>query len=315
MNSLTLYNPAHTPRADTLSNFIQEFLAVRCKGLNPLTIGDYRLVLTEFEIFVANRPLARHVIVDWIQYVDKKGLGVERSNRYLMRVKTFLKWCEFHELMKDPPHKFLIMRPAPQKPMPQIVTEEEYEKIKKATKGTVLYYLTVLGYRAGLTFIDACFLRWDSIDLENLFITSSRIKMARHCRSASYKIPIIPGGDLHEMLKEMSENRVVKYGNDYDNFVNPYMASWYKLQGHKRMGMRFAGIFKKLGIEGKSFKNFRNTLLSHLANSGGNMALACQISGHSDPKTFMGYVKPDPNALRDTMMKAQQWAEKQQEKK
>lgn len=316
MNELTVYNPpASIPRAETISNFVQEFLAIRCKGLGWQAAGDYRLVLEEFEIFINNRPLTRQLMIDWMQVIEKKGLSAVRYNRWLDRTRCFLKWCEFHELLKDPPYKFLTRKPKQERPLPAIVTEEEYEKVKEATKGTVYYYLTVLGYRAGMSFIDACFLRWDSVDLDNLFIEASRIKMARLCRSHTFKIPILAGGDLHLMLKEMSDNRVVKYGNDYDNYVNPYMASWYKLQGHKRMGMRFIGIFKKLGIKGKSFKNFRNTLLSHLANSGANMAIACQISGHSDPKTFMGYVKPDPNALRETMMKAQQWAETQELKR
>lgn len=314
MNEVQLYNPQPTPKADTLHNWIEEYLSVRLPGLNQRTQRCYRIALERFEIFVANRPLTRQLILEWQHALGKLGFCSSHYNYHLVYLRGFLKWAENNELLPEVLRKCIVMKPTIKRPRLPIFTEEEYERIKEASRGTPYHYLAILGYRCGMTVIDGCLLRWDNVDMDNLFIEASRMKMVSR-QPAQYKIPIIAGGDLHQMLINMHKLKTA-YGNDNDNYVSPYMASFYKMHnGSSLINHYFSNLIKRLGIKGKTFKQFRNTFVSQLANSEGNLALACQMTGHSDPKTFMEYVKPDPDALRSMVMKAQAWAEKQKEKK
>lgn len=314
MNSLQLYNPAPTPRADTLHNWIEEYFSLRLAGLHKSTQYKQRLALERFEIFVANRPLTRQLMLEWQYALGKLGYGAGYYNRHLVFLRGFLRWAEKNELVPEVLRKCIVLKPEPKHPPLPLFTDDEYERIKVATKGTPYQYLAILGYRAGMTPIDGCMLRWENVDLEKLFIKASRMKMITR-QPAEYEVPIIAGSDLHEVLLERAKLKTA-YGNDNDNYVHPYLASFYRIpNGSRRVTEYFEDLFRRMGIKNKTFKQLRNTFCSALANTEGNMALACRMTGHSDPKTFMAYVKPDPNALRTMIMKAQAWAEKQKEKK
>lgn len=314
MNEVQLYVPTPTPRADTLHNWIQEWFSVRLVGLDRKTQRNYHVALERFEIFVANRPLTRQLILEWQHALNKFGFEAVHYNRQLEHLRSFLRWAENNELLPEVLRKCIVLKPIPKRPPLPLFTEEEYERLKDATKGTPYHYLVILGYRCGMTAIDGCMLRWENVDMENLVIKASRMKMVNR-QPAPYEVPIIAGGDLHVVLQKLSTLKTA-YGNDNDSYVSPYMASFYRMpSGAYIINHYFSNLIKRLGIKGKSFKQLRNTFLSQLANSGGNLALACRISGHTDPKTFMAYVKHDPEALRSMIVKAQAWAEKQKEKK
>jgi hypothetical protein len=85
------------------------------------------------------------------------------------------------------------------------------------------------------------------------------------------------------------------------------LARVYKRQESDNSG-RLQAIFRaacgKAGIQGKSFHCFRVALCTALANSDTNTFLVCAISWHSDPKTFMHYVRTDKDALRSALRRA-----------
>lgn len=292
--------------ANTLANRVQEYLKYVSKSLSRSTYRGIKNTLENFEIYVGRKSLTKQLIMGWTDHIspgNKLTTIVKKNNQ----LKAFLRWCDDNQFMDGQLYRFFPKLKLPAYPLPSIYTEREYETIKDATMGTDNYYLTVLGYRTGMSMVDCCHLRWSHIDLDQLMIRSARIKMLRHGESAVFWVPVLANGDLHQMLNQLKEAHVDKWNNANDDYVNPDLAGLY---GYHQTAVvkNYKKVLAKIGIKGKTFKNFRNTFISNIANSGMNLALACKLTAHRDPAIFASYIRPDPEALRAGVQAAFQWA-------
>lgn len=294
-------------KAVTLANAVQEYLATRFQGKAFKTRLRSQFVLEEFEIFVGNKQINRETFIKWDEAQMKRGIAASTINKKATILKAFLRWCELNEFIAKAPVTAVITHQEKKKPLPQIYTDDEYERIKEFTKGTHLYYMTVVGRNTGLSMVDVCHLRWACVDLDDLFIRTNRIKLAWRGIDICH-IPIIANSDLHLMLQELQGQKIVRYNNENDDYVHHEAQGRYAYK-MEFLVMEYRSMLKKLGITGKTFKNWRNTFISMLANSNANLALACKISGHKDPSIFAAYVRPDKESLRSTLQSAFQWQE------
>lgn len=306
MNQLATIN--RPTRAPTLSNACADYIESRFRGMAKGTMLRAKQVLDLFEVFAARRTIDRQLLLDWDTYQSRTRECQDSTiNKNAEILRCFFRWCGENGYMKDPPINLVIKRRVPVKPLPAIFTNDEYERIKEATKGTHNYFMTVISRNTGLSAVDVCHLRWSHIDMENLTIETNRIKTAfrnvERCR-----IPFLANSDIHLLLKDLHERRVIQYGNENDDWVNPELRGRYQYS-YFQVRMSYGLMLKKLGIKGKSFKNWRNTFISMLANSGINHALCMKITGHNNVKIFADYVKPDWDSLRNGVQKAFQWAE------
>lgn len=305
MNELATIN--RPTRAPTLANAVQEWLATQFKGKSRRTKEIRQHVLEEFEIFVGHKPIDRALLIKWNEAQEKRGLVAGSINIKAISIRQFLRWCGECGYMKDPPVNGVIMHRVVQGPLPAIFTEDEYDRIKEASKGTHNYFLTVVGRNTGLSLVDICHLRWSHIDMEKLTILTNRIKTSwrgfNPCR-----IPFLANSDIHLMLQELQARRVIRFGNENDDWVNQDLRGCYQYSTYQVI-MSYGRMLKKLGIKGKSFKNWRNTFISMLVNSGMDSTLAMKITGHTSATIFAAYAKPDWDTLRTGMQKAFQWAE------
>lgn len=307
MNNLS--TAQHPVRAQTLANVVQEYLLSQFKGKHYRTKQRSQLVLEEFEIFAKSRDIDRLLMLQWDEHQEKKGLQASTINKKGLILRAFMRWCEEAGYMSVPPIKAVVRHQERAKPLPSIYTEQEYERIKEASKGTNNYFLTVVGRSTGMSMIDICYLRWASVDMENLYIHTNRIKMAwRGPESSQFWVPILANSDLHLLLQELLDSKIARFGNDNDSFVNPELKGLYTFQ-YATVVQHYSAMLKRLGIMDKSFKNWRNTFMSHVANSGGNMGLAVKLTGHKDPTVYAAYIRPDVEALRTIVQSAFQWAQ------
>lgn len=294
-------------RANTLCNRIQEWLDIHHKGLLKATLSRRKDIMDEFEIFVGSRNIDRELLLEWNEHQEKKGLKASTINLKGRVIALFLNWCEANEFIERSPARFIVRHKVQANPLPQIYTEEEYELLKEASKGTDNYFFVVIGYRTGMSPVDMCHLRWSCINMEQLWIKTARIKMARHGPSAIFHMPILANSDLHLLLQEYKEAHTIRFNNSNDDYVHPELAGVYAFN-RKKIRYDYQRLLNKVGIKGKTMKNLRNTFISNLANSEVNLALACKMSGHNDPSIFAAYVRPDMDSMRNALQKAFQWA-------
>jgi integrase len=137
-----------------------------------------------------------------------------------------------------------------------------------------------------------------------MMIRCVRIKLKRLGDKAICWIPIITDSDLHVELLKMRQALATETRYEVDeDFVCPELAHRYTGSDSSPQAGQLYNRITKL-YPGRSFKTFRSTFASNLANSGMNIGLATKMTGHSDPKSLMIYVRPDPNALREGLEKA-----------
>lgn len=242
---------------------------------------------------------------EYANHVAGSGVGYVQASIDLTGLTRFFSWCvRSGFLIFNPMSKVTkLVKPQERKP---IFTHAEYELMKERAKGKLIYGMIVLGYNTGMSLSDCCFLKWAEVDMEELVIRRVRHKMRRFKKEAI--IPIIPGSDLHEYLKFRRDVKPDKWLHvDDHEYVMPEWAFRYKtIKGHN-VAQHVTRFLTKCNLylpHRRNFTTFRHTFASNLVNSGCSVVAACDIMGHSNPKTLLGYVKPDVSAMRARLMDA-----------
>lgn len=302
-----LVHHTEVPRANTLYNRIQEFLETQFAGMRPATVRNNRTYLEQFEHYVGSKPLTPQLVngyANWLESRNKFGPQTMRDN--MVRVKRFLRWAHLMEYVaKDLSHHMAKMA-VPKLPVHLIFSQSEYELLRDEAEGTRFHFAIICSYYTGMDLVDICFLRWTSVDMEAMLITYNRLKMNRMGQEAVAEVPIITDSDLHIALLERVKDRQPPPDGDED-WVCPELARDYSW-ADSNINQSFWRFIKRY-CPNKSFKTFRRTFCSNLANSGVNLTLACRMTAHSDPKTFLRYVKHETEAMRGGLEKALEYAQ------
>lgn len=315
---LEVLPPEPRPRLQRISSLEDLWnVYVGLKGnLSLSTRRHYAFVCRKFVKFMEGRKLDHRAIVDWA--LSLRGESLEPATIVFINTKIvgFLRFLKKMRYIHDDLAEVMPKNPPIPHKEPAMFTEEEYEKIKAYCTGRnwcqVHLWLIILGYRTGMSLVDACHLRWCNVHLNDngpSYIDISRIKIARLGTKAMCQIPIIPFTDVHQWLIHLKKQEHLNYKrhDGITDFVHQDAPGFYTCT-HQRIQQDFKNIFLRAGVTGKTFKNLRNSFCSNLVNSGTQIALVCKMTGHNNVQMLLRYLKADRRALQDGLAKSYQYS-------
>jgi integrase len=289
----------HLHKANTLPNLIAAYVETQMIGCSERRKRDVTNTLYRWVAYLSLRKgVNQMTMARYPMYLTEKGVHPNSINSHVRMIRKFLKWCFQFGYTKERWYEFIptVRGVAPGEP--EIITQTEYEKLLKICDDRDLSWGIVCGYYTGLRLGDVCCLRWGSVDMERQVIKTVPNKTARST-GRSAEIPFITASDIHNWLIELQQEsdcapeQHVSYALYIRYTVDPTCICRY----YKR-------LFKKADLGHKSYKHFRSTFDSRMANSGMNMAMAAKITGRSDPRALMRYIKVDIEAAREGVAKA-----------
>lgn len=294
--------PARLERAPTVFNYMEDFLGFGIPNTSIRYRNEARQSISKFIIYCSKTGITPRAINDYPTHVINSGRSHGTAIRYCATIKQFLRWCFKMGYTRERYYEYFpTLRTSPPRE-PEIIRHDEYLKlIESCGKFKDKAWIITLGYNTGFRLGDCCNLRWSNVDMREQLISIVLRKTASRT-GAMARIPYQSGGDLYRMLQERlsmreSENYV---GTDY---VCPLMACRYN-SNKCSVSMIIKDVFIRAGLSHKKFKDFRSTFESRLANSGMNLSLASRITGRSDMRTLMRYVRMDLDAAREGVAKA-----------
>jgi integrase len=303
MNELVPQEP-QLSKANTIGNRVQEFLDAELMHAAVRTKADFRCALVEFVQYLiyCNGVIKPETISGFALHLQRKGSKPPSIKKKTLYLKRFLKWCHRMGYTEQKWYHHIQTIRVPALPMPRIIRHEEYLNIRKSCSDIHREWIVVLAYNTGMRMGDCCSMRWSHVDQERQVITKVQNKNLWKS-SQPVEIPYESGSDLHMLLMKMWAMKDDIVMSEKDNYVCPVM--WLSYDNSKSaVSNSFRWAFNKAGCPDLSFKNFRSTFESRLANSGMNLALAARITGRSDPRVLMRYVRPDMDAAREGIAKA-----------
>lgn len=315
-----LHEPATVSlkKAATLPNLWDMFTTAKNPAPNSAEL--YKFIGIRFLNFFADKNLDSSTIMDWNKHVragknpSGEPIGVLRIHKINVTVRSFLRFIKKHGFIQDDLREFVELPKLPDPKLPEIVTNEEYQSLKSYLEDRQDFqwalWMIIVGYRTGMTMCDCAQLRWGQVFLNEAgesYMDVPRHKLRRFGEKAVCRIPIVPGSDLYEWLLKLRANEPDNDGMKYVH--QDCLVRYSGIEKRRAMTHSFSKIFRRAKVKGRSFASLRRTFISNLVNSGMDYALVCKITGHSNLKTLLGYVRPDRKALQDGVMKAQQYAE------
>jgi integrase len=281
---------------NTLANRVSQWLHHLSSGVKPSTIDRYRQAMDGFQIFVGREFVTRATWIRYQRHLLAKKMMPGTLHKECAIVAQFFAWCELHEFVKVNPCKFgMRLPPIVVKRLPTF-TYEEYERMKAAASKTYGYWMVVASYATGASLCDICQLKWEMVDMNNLVINFVRQKTARYQTLAT--IPFLPDSDIYVCLTQLATD--LTETGPRSQYVCPPLAERY-LESHTTAAHIMKRIIKRAGINDKSHKSFRWTLISNWANSGQSTSMGCKIVGTKSPAIFTRYVNPEVESLRSAL--------------
>lgn len=290
-----------------MKQHVHRYFAEDFIGREETTVRANRLWLGLFLDHVGRKVDAK-AYAAWVSHSFATWGDRTARNFAIAAAARFLTWCERQRLIEKSPHR-LVRLPEPKQHDPrEPFTEDEYLALLAVADETDpdLGWAIRLGWECGTALADACLLQWSAVDLSGAVIKLRRRKTSELCL-----IPLEAGGRALAGLWDLSAlPRTAEWPNRPPEtiYVLPRLASDYLValkSGAPNLQKRFARIREKaLPDCAKSFHNLRASFCSALANGGMNLAAACRLSGHKDPRIFQQYVTADIDLLREQMVKA-----------
>ena len=203
-------------------------------------------------------------------------------NRIAHSIKIFFKWMVKRGYMEEQvidrfPRGLVSV---PTKPIITF-TQEDYEVMKVAAKGTRYYALIVIGWNTGMRLVDCAALRWDEVDFKGGMIKKKPSKTEEH--ETVVEIPLTV--ELRELLEPLYRDRSGEY-------INSLIA--YKAIGGD-LSKAFERFLKKHGLyeKGKTFHAFRRSAISRwLSHPNADIMTVRHLSGHKNIRSLIPYFKP-----------------------
>lgn len=304
------------PRENTLYNLIQAYLETK-RGLQPTTIFDLRDSLVKLELFLENQTPTPQLWIEFQKHLcDKFAPSTIRYT--ITRVRSFFQWCEDVGFIERTPCRGKFNLPPIIQGKKLTFSHDEYEALKVACVGAnreMKYQLIVCCYAIGCNPKDICLMRWPQVDFENQVIRYVRFKMKSR-NGIEIEVPFDTDSDIHKLFvsaKNVPEADRPEWPKG--DWIFPDLAGYWLQNPKYHDGSPFIyslmkSVFRKAGITDKTLKNFRNTFCSELMNSGVNPIVACQMTGHTNPKTLTIYCKPEVETLREAIATRNQYSRK-----
>lgn len=290
-------NSLQLSRAHTIPNLIDDYVSTALVGVSTLRIRDVKNTLMRWAAYMGGRSMVPMEIAKYPEFLIKKGVHPNSVNNACRILRSFFRWAFRMGLATERWYEYVGSVRGVAYAEPKIITQTEYEKLLSISDDIDLSWGIVCGYHTGLRLGDVCNLRWSCVDMDRQLVKTTPSKTSR-AHAISVEIPFVTESDMHRWLRDLKEQ---------DEAIEGYVS--YSL--HTRYAVDktcisryYTRLFRKAGIPDKSFKQFRSTFESRLANSGINLGMAAKMTGRSDPRSLMRYIKVDIEAAREGVAKA-----------
>jgi integrase len=294
------------------SETVETYFATDFHGRSPATLRSHRRYLDRFVSFAPGDPANPERYSEWVRFAFGQWGDRTARNVALAASARFLAWCERVGKIDKSPHRMVRMPEPEQHDAREPWEPTEVRRLLEAAAGTPMAWAIDLAWETGMAMADCCLLQWTAVDLNKAMLRVRRRKTKELCT-----IPLALDGTV---LAELVARRIGPSIADWPNrlpeveFVDLELARLYLVQaaaGGSGLQTQFARLRDRAGLpKSKSFHNLRAAFCSRLANSGMNLAAACKVTGHRDPKMFERYVSADVGQLRDQVLSALRGAER-----
>lgn len=304
-NTETPISPLGPNRAPTIANWAEEYKALNKHRWSWSSQMLAHNELKRLALFVGMRKFTPQVLAEFQAHTYTRKAKPKTIHRTLNAVSAFVRWLDNMDYLEHRRFTGIIRLPKLIPAVPKIFTEDQYERMKEAARGTYWYYAVIMAYRTGARYSDVALLKWENVHMDECYVRYLPFKTRRTGKEAVCTFDV--GGDLHQVLQEMS---LCKGANPkgWEAYVCPDMAMTYPINGEGYgAGPQKRFAFKKLcnnnGCAGLSFHKLRNSFMSRLVKGGVSYPMASQITGLSSPVVFNQYAKPDIETIRKVMNK------------
>lgn len=264
------------------------------KKLSENTLNSYKEDLIMFNEYIKKDFLKLNQN-DFINYLTKNNFKPTSKNRKISAFRSFYKYLEINELIKENPTQNLDNLKTSKK-LPKYLTEEETNKLLNFKCKTKYDYrnkaMIELMYATGMRVSELCDLKISDVDLHNSVL---------RCITKGNKERIMPFGEIANIYLEI-------YINNYrDSFLkrktNEYLFLNNKGSKITRQGfyINLEQIKKITGIKKDlSPHMIRHSFATHLLMHGADLRSVQELLGHEDIKTTQIYTHLTNKYLKES---------------
>lgn len=273
-----------------LSKFLKEYLVVE-RNVSKETIRSYRKTFQMLIDYLVNNKniklkeitfdnVTRDLILEYLNYLEKKGNSIRTRNQRLACIKSFYKYCLYYETQNiDNINKVLTINfKKYAKPIQEYLTEEEVSMIftnvdTTTKKGKRDLLILVLLYDTAARETEII-----NLKLEDINIGMKSIKIT----GKGNKIRIVP-------IMEQTKNLLVEYlkNNNSKKYLLENKERIYNERFIRDIINKYTkGINKKITPH-----TFRRTRAIHLLDKGVNIVYIQELLGHSSLLTTQEYIR------------------------
>ena len=274
-----------------LTNLIQEFIQTRV-GIKPKSAKYWAASLRLLDDFTYGRLPDQKLYAEFYKYL-RSNYSPHYQTGVVRRCWALFEYGHIKGIFKERWWRLFPMPKPKTLAEKQIITHEDFLLVERKARTTIYYGPLVTMWFTGMSCGDACTLKWEDVDLEQLAIFVRRRKT-----DSLQIIPILAGSLMHESLTKAHRMR----DGDY---VWPAAAEKY-LRSQEQVSTGINEVVRSV-CPGKTSKHMRNTMASRAANAGVNESMAMQIGGWKDPKIFREYILKDMSGLREAYAKMMAW--------
>jgi len=275
--------------------FINHILIEKNLSLN--TANAYKNDLNKFKIFIEQKnvdinKLDYEIFTSFIIFLKKKNYSSTSIVRIISGVRNFYKFLVARGYIKNP--EVNIESPKIEKKLPEVLTEEEIEKLLNVNKVSRKHLRNLaileLFYSSGLRISELCNLKINDLNLENGFI---RVKG----KGNRERIALLNKFSVEMLRKYLSER---KTGIDEYLFLNnrnkkiSRQSVWKVVKKYAK----YAGI-------GKDVKphTLRHTFATHLLERGMDLRVVQELLGHKSIATTEIYTHLNRKKIKEIYKK------------
>lgn len=252
------------------------------KGYTSNTTKTYLFQFKDFMHFYANSYPIELTDIDIRNYllylVEKKKVSKSTQNQAINAIKFF-----YEIVMGQVRQTYYIERPMKDRPLPQVLSEEEVVSIFQHAGNIKHTTMLMLIYSAGLRRSELINLKPGDVDMDRLvvFIRGGKGRKDRQSILAKQLIPL-----LKEYMKEYRPKRWLYEGKDGERYSAASMQMVLKRAVEK------AGIKKHVKLH-----TLRHSFATHLLESGTSTRYIQTLLGHESSRTTEIYTQVSRFAL------------------
>lgn len=289
-------------RPNILKEF-QDFLLVE-RGLSENSIHAYSYDLKKFEDFVASRrkdllTVNTEDVVGFLQDQKEKQISSRSRARALAALRQFYRYLKDENRLEDNPTEN-VDTPEVKKTLPDYLTVEEIKELFDCFNEQDPYEMRdkaifELLYSSGLRISEACNLRLEDLDLENLFLT---------VRGKGGRERLVPFGQKSlEVIQNYMENareKILK--SRYSQYL--FISKKGDLLNRKSVWRLLKKYISRTGIKKPVTPHtFRHSFATHLIENNADLRSVQELLGHLDISTTQIYTHMASRTLKEVHKK------------